>query len=109
MSKFCSQDLQEYLLVRKLSAVVDGFGGTTSTFTDRTNIWAKVIDRSGDEAEISGRVKATRSIEVVTHYRDDIIETDIIILDGITYNISRIDNIDRKSIYLMIIADNRDE
>lgn len=109
VSNYCSRDFREEILVQQYVSADDGFGGSTRSYSDLGNIWGKVTDKAANEGEISGRVKATKSIEVITHYRTDIKETDRLVLDGVTYNIRGVINIDRDSLFLQITADNRDE
>jgi len=92
-----------------LTSAPDGFGGLTSSYSMRGDVWCKITDKSGGESSVAGRVKEQKTIELITHYRDDIIATDKVELDGVTYDISEIENIDRRGIYLRITADSNNE
>lgn len=102
--KLCASNFSEYVTVEQLTEADDGFGGKASTWTDRTGLWCYIEEKSGGEVESSGRIEAADSIECTTQYRDDLEETDRILLEGVYYNITRLQNIERKNRYLKIYA-----
>ena len=106
-STYCANDFDEYVTVQRLIQSDDGFGGKTSSWVDRTGLWCKVIDKSGGEGELNGRIEATESIECITHFRDDLDSTDRLLLDGVYYDVKRLENVNRKRRYLKIYADSQ--
>ena len=104
---FCANDFDEFLTVERLITSDDGFGGKTSSWVERTGIWCKVEDKSGGEGNLNGRIETFQSIECTTHFDDDIIATDRLLLDGVYYDIKRVKDIDRKRRYMTIFADSQ--
>ena len=105
--KLCAKDFDEYVIVEKLTTIDDGFGGKTSSWSQRTGIWCKVVDKSGGEGELNGRIETSESIEITTQFRDDLVTTDRILLDSVYYDIKRLENVERKRRYLKIYADSQ--
>mgnify|MGYP000040090455 CR=1 FL=1 len=105
MSKLCAKDFTEYVEVETKTETADGYGGYDTVWANKTFLWCKVEDKSGGEPFTNGRLETTTSTEFTTQYRDDITTLDRLILDGITYNITRVVNLDRKSRYLKVYGD----
>lgn len=105
MLKLCANALNEYVDVETPTEVADGFGGYTTTWASKTGLWCKIAEKSGNEALTNGRLDTDKSLEFTTIYRDDILTKDRLVLDGIVYNIRRIDDLDRAHKFLVIYAD----
>lgn len=104
MLNLCASDFSECAVVEQLTEADDGFGGKISTWSQRTELWAMVEDKSGGEGELNGRIEAVESVELTTQFRDDIQTTDRVLLEGVYYNISRLEDVKRKRRYLKIYA-----
>ena len=102
MSKICARDFSEYLEIQRPTDVADGQGGFTTTWASFDYIWARVEDTGGGEAQINGRLETVLSARITTTFRDDIQNTDRLVIDSILYNILRITDIDRDRKYLTI-------
>lgn len=102
--KYCSRDFDTYLTIEMLSLSPDGAGGQDESWSERSGLWGKVTDKGGGESELHGRQEATINIEVACHYRDDILTTDRLLLDGIYYGIDRLENVGRRGVFLKIYA-----
>ena len=105
MPKLCAKDFNVYVDVQAPTEAVDGFGGYTTTWAAKTNLWCKYEERSGDNALENGKITTFTGVIFTTFYRADIYTTDRILLDGLYYNISRVDNLDRANIYLKIYCE----
>ena len=105
MPDHCGSEFDEYIEIQSLTETDDGYGGLTEEWAVKINLWAKVIDVSGTEVEVYGRLESTRSISFVTYYRDDIDEKDRVYLDGRYYYIKYIENVDRRCGFLRVVAD----
>ena len=105
MPELCARDFSEYVEVETPTEAVDGFGGYTSAWASKTFLWCKVDDTGGGEALTNGRLETDTSAVFVTQYRDDITVKDKLILDSVTYNIRRIENVERKSRYLRLYGE----
>ena len=105
MSKLCARDFTEYVEVQEATRTADGFGGYSKTWTNKAYLWCKVEDKSGGEPLTNGRLETTTSTVFTTQYRDDVLTTDRLILDGVTFNITRVVNLDRKSMHLVIYGE----
>ena len=105
MPKLCARDFSEYVEVQTSNRGGDGFGGFTDSWAASSNIWCKVEDKRGSNEMNNGRIKEFFTTEFTTQYRDDITVTDRLSLDGKIYKITQVENIDRKSQFLVIYAD----
>ena len=105
MSDLCARDFSEYIEVETPTEAADGFGGYTDVWSSKTFLWCKVDDTGGSEPLSNGRLETSLSVVLATQYRDDISVLDRAILDGVTYNIRRVENVNRKSLNLRIYAE----
>lgn len=101
----CISDFSDYIEVQSLTETADGYGGKTVAHTTKAYIWGQVSDTGGGEVDTAGRIETEKRIDILTRWRDDIVVTDRLLLDGIYYNIKYLENVDRKSEYLRILAD----
>lgn len=104
----CANEFTEFALVEELTIGSTNAGGLSETWSTRGNLWCKVKDTGGNEPQISGRLKTFKAIEVIANYDANIVATDRLTLDGVVYNIKSVENIDRRGIYMRIMADNGD-
>lgn len=105
MSDLCARDFSEYVEVETPTEAADGFGGYVSTWANKTYIWCMVNDTGGGESFVDGRESTNTSAVFVTQYRDDITTKDRLLLDGVTFNVRRVENVDRKSRYLRLYGE----
>ena len=99
---FCPEDFEDYALVEQVTETTDSAGGYTQVWSTRVNIWCKVEPTGGTEQIIAGRLEHTESFVLTTHYNSAIVPTDRVTLDGVTYKITRVENLDRRNIYMRI-------
>ena len=105
MAKLCSKDFTEYVEVQAIALVSDGGGGFTEGWSNFGYIWAKIQDISGGEADFADRRQTTKTIFVEAPYRSDITVLHRLVVDGLNYNIYRVDNVDRTGLYMDITAE----
>ena len=98
----CSKDFGESVVIESVTETTDGAGGYAQTWSTRVTIFAMVEDTGGGETTIAGRLEHTESLILTTHYDPQILPIDRAVLDGCTYKITRIENIDRSSKYMRI-------
>jgi len=103
--KLCANTFREYAEIETPTEAADGFGGYTTTWANKTFIWCMVDEKAGSEGLTNGRLETGISVELTTQYRNDITTADRVILDSITYNISRVENVDRRGRFLKIYAE----
>jgi len=105
MSDLCARDFSEYVEVETPTETADGFGGYVSTWANKAYIWCMVNDTGGSESFTDGRESTETSAVFTTQYRDDITTKDRLLLDGVTFNVRRVENVDRKSRYLRLYGE----
>ena len=105
MPDLCARDFSEYVEVETPTEGADGFGGYSTTWANSAYIWCMVDDTGGGEPLTNGRIETATSAVFTTQYRDDISTLDRLVLDGVTYNIRRVENVERKSRYLRLYGE----
>ena len=105
MAKLCSKDFTEYVEVQAIALVSDGGGGFTEGWSNFGYIWARIQDISGGETDFADRRQTTKTIFVEAPYRSDITVLHRLVVDGLNYNIYRVDNVERKGQYMEITAE----
>lgn len=105
MSDLCARDFSEYVEVETPTEVADGFGGYTDSWANKDYIWCMVNDTGGGESFVDGRESTNTSAVFVTQYRDDITTKDRLLLDGVTFNVRRVENVDRKNRHLRLYGE----
>jgi len=85
----------------KSRAVANGTGGfQTPTLTTIAEVDAKWVGVHGSEAWAASSVNAMRAATVLIRYRSDIDETCVVVLDGINYEITSMDDIQHRHEYI---------
>ena len=74
----------------------DYFGQRRVDFTTLANVWAKVEEKSGVEGEMSDQIVATRKVQFLIRWRNDINEQMRILYRGQIYEIESIINADAR-------------
>lgn len=105
MAELCSRDFRDYFAIERGTESADGAGGYTVVWATNLNVFGLIEDSGGDENIVAGRLEPTETITVTCRYSSDILETDRLNIDGKLYNISRLENIDRRSKFLRIYAE----
>lgn len=104
--QICVNDLTVSVQVDTPTETPDGAGGFTTSWAKKTDIWCKVEEKSGNEKWTHQQLDTVKpSTHFTTHYRADIFTTDRLLLDGIYYNIRRVDDLKREKKFLLIVAD----
>ena len=105
-SDICIQDLTEYALVEYLSTDTQSAqGGRTHVWSTLVNIWCKIEDTGGNESFIAGREEAVLNIKVTANYDATVTPKTRLVFDSKTYDITRVDNVDRRGVYMVIYAE----
>lgn len=102
MAQFCPEHFDEYATIEEGTKTPDGAGGYTITWAERVGVWCKIDTTSGGESAIAGRLEHTESLSLTTHYNVDIVPTDSVMLDGVAYKITRVEDVDRKQEFMII-------
>jgi len=102
--KLCSADFRESVVIEENTTSVDTHGGLTNSWATRVTIWAQINDTGGGESQISGRKEATHSIEVITHYDSSIVADDRILFNSVYYEITFVEDMERRGVYTRLLA-----
>lgn len=105
MAEFCSRDFRDVVTVERATESADGFGGYTPSWATQATIHGLIETTGGGEDIEGGRLEPTETVIITCHYRNDILASDRLVIDSENYNISRIENIDRRSRFLRIYAE----
>ena len=105
MPSLCARDFSEYVEVQTPTEGADGFGGYSTSWATKDFIWCMVDDTGGSEPLSNGRLETATSAVFTTQFRDDMSVLDRLILDGVTYNIRRGENVERKSRYVRLYGE----
>jgi SPP1 family predicted phage head-tail adaptor len=105
MPKLCSRDFDVYVTVESPTDSADGFGGFSTSWATKTTIWCKYEERNGEVPLKNGKLTTETGVIFTTVYRDDVLTSDRLVLDGLVYDIKRVDNLNRKNEYLVIYCD----
>jgi SPP1 family predicted phage head-tail adaptor len=88
--------LDRRITIRERVGTPDGAGGETVTWTARATVYADRRDVSAREQMLSQQMVATGSVVFRIRYRSDVVLTDSILCDGISYDIQSIAEIGRR-------------
>lgn len=105
MAEFCSKDFRDAYTVERGVESSDGFGGFTIVWSNHTTGFGLIESVGGDEPETAGRLEPNESVVITCHYRNDILESDRLDIGGEKFNITRLENVDRRSRFLRIYAE----
>jgi SPP1 family predicted phage head-tail adaptor len=67
-------DFDQRITIQNVTESVDTFGQRVQAFSTLANVWAKVEEKSGSEGETSDQIVATRKVQFLIRYRNDINE-----------------------------------
>jgi len=102
---FCSRDFRDSVTVQRETEVADSYGGYTVSWANFASIFGKIESTGGSEPLTAGRLEPDETVVVTCHYRSDLLETDRLVIGGEEFNITRLENIDRRSRFLRIYAE----
>jgi SPP1 family predicted phage head-tail adaptor len=105
VAEFCSRDFRDIVTIERNTESADGFGGYASSWATQATIYGKIETSSGTEGVIAGRTEPSETVVITCHYRSDLLESDRVDIGGDKFNITRIENIDRRSRFLRIYAE----
>lgn len=83
----------------------DDMGGVTTTTSTVATVWAHARPQTGSEQEFADRVNGQSLYLFVIRFRGDILESDRIEWDGVSYNIRFIRTKGPRHLYLEIDAE----
>ena len=105
MAELCSRDFREVVTIERGVESADGSGGYTIVWSTQATVYGMIETTGGDEPYQGGRLEPTENVVVTTHYRSDLLESDRMDIDGDKFNISRLENVDRRSRFLRIYGE----
>ena len=105
MAEFCSRDFRDAVTVERAVESADGFGGYTPVWSTLTTLFGLIETASGDEPMTAGRLEPDETVVVTCHYRSDLLESDRLDIGSDKFNITRLENIDRRSQFLRIYGE----
>ena len=97
-------ELDQSIVISRGSLTADGIGGNDIAWVTVDTVWAKVMKRNGNETEQAMQIQAEGSYTFVIRYRNDLLEKDKITWDGADYNITFIQSLGGRKLYLEIEA-----
>lgn len=83
-------DFDQRIVIQNVTESVDQFGQRIRTCSTLAAVWAKVEEKSGTEGEVSYQLTATRRIQFVVRWRNDVNEKMPIVYRGKIYEIESI-------------------
>lgn len=95
-------DFDQRITIQSVTEIADAFGQRIKTFSSLGIVWAKVEEKSGSEGEMSDQIVATRKVQFLIRWRDDLNERMRIIYRAKTYEIESIINGDARQHTLRI-------
>ena len=105
MAEFCSRDFRDVFTVERATESADGAGGYTTSWATQATIYGLIETVGGDEGIEAGRLEPTETVVITCHYRSDLLESDRLDIEGDKFNITRLENIDRRSRFLRIYGE----
>lgn len=94
--------LDRRITIQSFSTTTDAFGQKIKSFGTLANVWAKVVEKVGDEDENGDMISATKRVDFFIRYRSDINEQMRITYNNETYKIHAIQSADARKAYQMI-------
>lgn len=94
--------LDRRITIQSFSTTTDAFGQKIKSFGTLANVWAKVVEKVGDEGENGDMISATKRVDFFIRYRSDINEQMRITYNNETYKIHAIQSADARQAYQMI-------
>ena len=97
-----SGQLDRRIAIQSFTESTDDFGEVILSFTNLANVWAKVVEKSGNEGEDGNQMVATQKVDFFIRYRSDINEQMRIVYNNKTYKIHAIQSADAREAFQMI-------
>lgn len=97
-----SGELDRRITIQSYTTTTDAFGQKTKSFGTLASVWAKVVEKVGDEGENGDMISATKRVDFFIRYRSDINEQMRITYNNETYKIHAIQSADARQAYQMI-------
>jgi SPP1 family predicted phage head-tail adaptor len=94
--------LDRRITIQSYTTTTDAFGQKTKSFGTLANVWAKVVEKVGDEGENGDMISATKRVDFFIRFRSDINEQMRITYNNETYKIHAIQSADARKAYQMI-------
>ena len=92
--------------IQNIGGVSDDFFGQNNVdFSTLANVWAKVEERSGNEAEKGNQIVATKKVDFIVRYKSNLNEQMRIVYRGNTYKIQSIINEDARKAFMRITTE----
>jgi SPP1 family predicted phage head-tail adaptor len=79
--------LNKYVVIERRTATRTATGSTTYGWTLRANVWGKLVAIKGTEKDESGQMIVSRSMNLFIRFRDDVLESDRLNIEGTLYDI----------------------
>lgn len=92
------------VLSRRDDVVLPG-GSREKVYQEYATVRCQLISASGREVQYADRLDAQTSNRMVMRYRDYVTESDRVEIDGRTYNIRFINNVEQRNRWLEIVLD----
>lgn len=105
MAKICSRDFRDAVIVERPTETTDGAGGFTVAWATVATVFCMIETSGGNERLEAGRLEPESSIVATCHYRGDLLESDRLNIGGSYYNVTRLENVDRRERFLKIYAE----
>lgn len=94
--------LDRRITIQSYTTTTDAFGQKTKSFGTLANVWAKVVEKVGDEGENGDMISATKRVDFFIRFRSDINEQMRITYNNETYKIHAIQSADARKAFQMI-------
>jgi SPP1 family predicted phage head-tail adaptor len=89
-------ELDRRIMLRNPATATDSFGQSVRTYSNVSNIWAKVDFTSGLEKEDGNRLESIKRVEFLIRYNTAVTEISQISWDGDTFEIEAVLPMERK-------------
>ena len=94
--------LDRRITIQSFTTTTDAFGQKNKSFGTLATVWAKVVEKVGNEAENGDMISATKRVDFFIRYRSDINEQMQIVYNNKTYKIHAIQSADAREAFQMI-------
>jgi SPP1 family predicted phage head-tail adaptor len=97
-----SGELDRRITIQEFSESVDTYGQRVKSFLTLATVWSKVVEGIGKEGEEGEQITASKKVDFVIRYRNDINEQMRVVYNSNTYKIEAIQIADARKAFLMI-------
>jgi len=97
-----SGQLDRRITIKTFTTSTDDFGQINKSFSTLASVWAKVVERSGSEKEVSDQIIAVKKVDFLIRHRSDLNEEMRVEYNGKTYTIEAIINADSRESFQRI-------